>query len=77
MERIMKAQALRDNTMGMYMSSRKTMELNPNDAIINELNERLNADSSDKTLKDIVVLLFETSLLSSGFSLDDPSQFAY
>ncbi|KAL7716135.1 heat shock protein 90 [Entamoeba marina] len=58
MERIMKAQALRDNSMSTYMVSKKTLELNPDHPI------------------DLVVLLFETALLSSGFALDEPAAFA-
>jgi len=73
MERIMKAQALRDTSTMGYMSAKKHLEINPDHSIIETLRAKAESDKNDKAVKDLVHLLFETSLLSSGFSLEDPA----
>ena len=65
-----------DNLMILYMVSKKTLEVNPNHSIMPELRKKAAADKSDKTVKDFIWLLFDKSLLTSGFNLDGPTQVA-
>jgi len=72
MERIMKAQALRDNSTMGYMAAKKHLELNPDHSITKSINAKIEADPHDKAIKDLCMLMYETALLTSGFALDDP-----
>jgi molecular chaperone HtpG len=76
MERIMKAQALRDTSTMGYMAAKKHLEINPDHPIIETLRQKADADKHDKAVKDLVMLLFETALLSSGFTLEEPQTHA-
>ena len=75
MERIMKAQALKDSSSHAYMMSKKTMEINPENIIIRNLLDKMKEEVKDNTMKDIVWMLYETSLINSGFSLEEPTRF--
>ena len=75
MERIMKAQTLSNNSMMGAMGSQKTLEVNPDSPIIKELKNKLDTDKNDKTVKDITWLLYESTLLNSGFTLEEAGTF--
>tara|TARA_Y100000748_G_scaffold304173_1_gene312255 strand:- start:3364 stop:5544 length:2181 start_codon:yes stop_codon:yes gene_type:complete len=74
MERIMKAQTLGTNNM-MATSSKKTMELNADHPIIIVLENRYALNEKDRTITDLINLMYDSSLIASGFSLDEPSTF--
>lgn len=76
MEQIMKAQALRDNSTMGYMAAKKHLELNPDHSIIKAINAKVQADENDRSIKDLVLLMYETALLTSGFSLEEPQTHA-
>ena len=77
MERIMKAQTLHNNSMSEHMCSRRTFELNPKHSIVIDINkEIMKHDSICNNVTEIVWLLYDTSILTSGFSIDEPNRLA-
>ena len=76
MERIMKAQALRDNNMDTFMSSKKIMELNMEHIILRTLKEKSLVENEKSACVDVIKLLYDNALLGSGFVLEDPNEYA-
>ena len=76
MERIMKAQALGDGNQNMFMSSKKIMEINPDHKIIKAIKEKFQNDKDDFQARDIIVLLYDISCVSSGFTVDNVTAFS-
>ena len=76
MERIMKAQALSDDQRGSYMKGKKTLEINPKHPMIKELRDKVALSPDDDNLSDTAKVLYEVSLLESGFSPESPKDFA-
>lgn len=75
MERIMKSQALGDNRAMEYMKGRKIMEINPRHSIIKGIKALL-ADNDRERASDLAELLYETALITSGFQVDSPRDYA-
>ena len=79
MQKIMKSQPLggQDQLFG-FMQPKKTLQLNPDHIVIQSLSKRVNAkeDNIDRTTRDTIWLLYETALLTSGFELDEPTNYA-
>ena len=75
-QRLMNAQALRDTTMSTYMTPKKTLEINCKHPVIIKLAEQLENNQDDKSVKDMLSMLWDTALLSSGFTLANPAGFS-
>ena len=76
MERIMKAQALGDDSRHEYMRGKKTLEVNPRHPMIAALKERSEQDPDSEETAVLAKLMFETAMLESGFTFDKPGEYA-
>merc|ERR1712060_622565 len=76
MERIMKAQALSDDSRQSYMKGKKTLEINPRHPIITAIKEKVDEDPNSESTKMMAKLLYETALLESVFNIEDTKTFA-
>jgi heat shock protein beta len=75
MERIMKAQAMGDESRHEYMRGKKTLEVNPRHPMIAALKERAATDPDSEETETLAKLMFETAMLESGFSFDKPQEY--
>ncbi|CAN1313054.1 Heat shock protein 90-5, chloroplastic [Linum perenne] len=73
MERLMKAQALGDTSSLEFMRGRRILEVNPDHPIVQDLNAASKYAPDSDDAKRAVELLYETALISSGFTPDSPA----
>lgn len=76
MERILKAQALRNDQMDQFMGAKKIFEINLDHKIMITLKEKMSDKELVNQCKDITFLLYDTAQINSGFTLDKPSDYA-
>lgn len=75
MQRILKAQTFNRPEMN-YMMGRKILEINPNSKIIQKIKAKLDAEQIDSKLTDMVSLLYDVTLQTSGFTVENPASFS-
>ena len=76
MERIMKSQAMGDTRSMEYMKGRKILEISPTSPVILDIKSKVDAGDQSSAVEDSVKLLFETSMITSGFELPDATTYA-
>ncbi|KAK2976373.1 hypothetical protein RJ640_008083 [Escallonia rubra] len=74
MERLMRAQTLGDTSSLEFMRGRRILEINPDHPIVKDLNAACKNAPDSSDAKRAVDLLFDTALISSGFSPDSPAE---
>jgi len=75
MQRILKAQTFNKPEMN-YMMGRKILEINPNSKIIQKIKNKLDTEQIDSKLTDMVSLLYDVTLQTSGFTVENTSSFS-
>merc|ERR1711976_91158 len=76
MERIMKSQAGTDSRAYDYMRGKKSMEINHDSKMIRGLLEEVKNNKGEKKARDVVFFMYQTALLTSGFELEEPQEYA-
>lgn len=79
MERIMKAQTFQSNSNMMMTGgmNKKTMEINPSHPMIMKLQDGIkNTSMNENILKNVIQLMYDTSMVASGYNHEDPSEFS-
>jgi len=74
MERLMRAQSMGDTSSLDFMRSRKVFEINPDHEIIKGLNVACRNNPDDSEALKVLDVLFETAMISSGFTPDNPAK---
>ncbi|GFZ05252.1 similar to HEAT SHOCK PROTEIN 89.1 [Actinidia rufa] len=74
MERLMKAQTVGDTSSLEFMRGRRVFEINPQHPIIKTLNAASKSSPNDEEALRAIDLLYDTALISSGFTPENPSQ---
>lgn len=75
MEKVMKSQAFGDSKSMDYMKGRKILEINPDSDIIQGMRVLLE-DKDEARAADLAELLYETALITSGFQVESPKDYA-
>jgi len=75
MQNIMKAQTM-GNKMAQFMMGKKVFELNVNHKLVKFLDEKVKSGNTDNHTGNIVDMLYETALLTSGYGVENPHDYA-
>ncbi|KAK6919229.1 Histidine kinase/HSP90-like ATPase [Dillenia turbinata] len=74
MERLMKSQTVGDTSSLEFMRGRRVFEINPEHPIMKNLNVAQRSNPDDEDALRAIDLLYDTALISSGFTPENPAQ---